>query len=167
MYQIGQLVVYGIHGVCRITQLENRKVSGKVMRYLVLEPLLHESSQYLVPAENPVVLSKLRPVLTQEHMQQLLTSSNIFEDAWIPDEGQRKHHYRDLIGSGDVSSMLRMLHSVYLHRREQLASGKKVHQCDDNFLRDAERQLCEEICIVMQLPMEQAKAQLRSQLRYE
>lgn len=167
MYQIGQLVVYGSHGVCRIIHLEERKISGKRIRYLVLEPLLHENAQYLVPAENPVALSKLRPVLDAEQIQKLFALRAVFEDGWIPDESHRKHYYRELIGSGDAQAMVKMLHAVYLHRREQLASGKKVHQCDDNFLRDAERQLCEEICIVMQISMEQAKAQLRSHLHYE
>ena len=38
MYQVGEKVVYGIHGVCRVADLEERIIDRKHLTYLVLAP---------------------------------------------------------------------------------------------------------------------------------
>ena len=39
MYHIGDQVVYGIHGVCRIVDEEKSTVDRKTVTFLVLEPV--------------------------------------------------------------------------------------------------------------------------------
>ena len=68
MFQLGQLVVYGIHGVCRSRQVEDRVVNRVKRRYLVLEPVSRGGSQYFVPMDNPAVMQKLSPLLTREEL---------------------------------------------------------------------------------------------------
>ena len=58
-----------------------------------------------------------------------------------------------------------MVCSLYRYRDAQVASGKKFHQCDDNFLRDAEKLLASEIALVLEMPPEEAKVYLREQLK--
>lgn len=36
MYQVGELVVYGMHGVCRVVSEEERLVDKKRLNYLAL-----------------------------------------------------------------------------------------------------------------------------------
>lgn len=164
MYQIGDQVVYGIHGVCRIAAQEERVVDRKRVVYLVLEPVGHGGSQYLVPAHNQTAMSKMRKMLTPEELGQLLLSPQIRDDIWIPQESIRKQAYREKIGSGDRVVLMQLICTLYRHKSKQLASGKKVHQCDENFLRDAEKLLASEISIVLDLEFPQALAYLRQQL---
>ena len=49
MYNIGEFVVYGVHGVCRILNLEDRTVDRKVLRYYVLEPLDQSGARFFCP----------------------------------------------------------------------------------------------------------------------
>ena len=66
MYQIGDYVVYGIHGVCRIVETEERTVDRKQVSYFVLEPVEQSGARYLIPMHNHAALDKLRPVLSRE-----------------------------------------------------------------------------------------------------
>ena len=68
MFAVGSLVLYGIHGVCKITREEQRTVDRKQISYLVLEPLDSSGSQFLVPSQNENALSKLRPILTKQEL---------------------------------------------------------------------------------------------------
>ena len=149
MYQIGDCVIYGIHGVCRIRKLEERSVDRRRVEYFVLEPLDGSSATYLIPTQNPAALSKLQPVLSREALEALLRSDEVRADAWIADEGQRKQTYRDLINSGDRAALIRMVGTLHRHRAAQSAAGKKFHLCDDNFLRDAEKLLSSEFSLVL------------------
>lgn len=167
MYQIGDQVVYGIHGVCAVADLEKRAVDRKTVTYLVLEPVGQDGSRYLVPTHNEAAMAKLRPMLTPEQMQMLLASDEIRDDNWIRDKNQRKQTYRELITGGDRAALMRMVHTLYVHKKTQIAAGKKVHLADENFLRDAEKLLSSEIAVVMGMEADQARTYLRTQLENE
>lgn len=51
-FQRGDRVVYGVHGVCRITDIEIRKVDHKTVEYYVLAPCGQTGSCYYVPVHN-------------------------------------------------------------------------------------------------------------------
>ena len=164
MYQIGDWVVYGIHGVCHIIGEEKQLVNRKRTKYLVLEPLAQTESRFYLPIDNPAALAKLKTVLTKEELLELLSSDVVQQDIWVADENHRKQYYRELIGSGDRVSLMRMITNLYRYKQTQLDAGRKFHQSDDNFLRDAERLLSSEISLVMDLSMEEARDYLRHQL---
>ena len=167
MYQIGDKVVYGVHGVCVVADLEQRVIDRKKRTYLALEPIGQDGSRYLVPTHNETAMAKLRPMLSAQELETLLRSDEVRKDGWIRDEAQRKNTYRELIGSGDRIRLMQMVHTLYRHRAEQSAAGKKVHLCDENFLRDAEKLLAGEFSIVLQMEQDQAKNYLRSHLKAE
>ena len=151
MYQVGDWVVYGIHGVCRVIGTEKQLVNRKRTLYLVLEPLTQAESRFYLPADNPTALAKLKAVLSKEELSLLIDSDEAHKDCWIQEENLRKQRYRDLIGSGERTALMRMVSSLYRYKDEQTAAGRKFHQCDDNFLRDAEKLLCSEISLVLEL----------------
>ena len=164
MFGIGELVVYGVHGVCRVTGTEKMRVDRKRVEYMVLESVTQENSRYYVPVESDASMARVHPVLTREDMETLLDSEEIREDAWIADEGQRKQYYRELLSSADRTAQLRMVASLYAYRTAQREAGKKFHLCDDNFLRDAERLLSSEIAVALEMTPELARNLLREKL---
>lgn len=167
MYQLGDKVVYGSHGVCCVAGQEERLVDKRTVTYLVLEPVGQGGSRFLVPTHNAVAMSKLRHMLKPEELDALLQSEGIRADFWIRDENQRKQSYREMISGGDRQKLLAMIHTLYRHKAAQQAAGKKVHLCDENFLRDAEKLLISEIAIVLDMEPDQAKQYLRTKLKEE
>ena len=166
MYQVGEWVVYGIHGVCRIVGTEKQLVNRKRTQYLVLEPLTQNESRFYLPTENPTAMAKLKPVLSKSDLADLLASDIVRQDVWIQEENHRKQYYRELIGSGDRVAIMKMVTSLYRYKAAQTAAGKKFHQSDENFLRDAEKLLSSEIALVMELSAQDARNYLREQLNY-
>lgn len=167
MYQVGDQIIYGVHGICRIVDLENRTAASKTIRYYVLEPKDGSSSRFYVPADNAAAVSKLRKLLTRQELDALLLSQAAREDAWIADENQRKQVYRELIGSGDRAKLVSMIGSLYRHKKNQEAAGRKFHLCDENFLRDAEKLLRSEFAEVLEIPQDQVGAYIRRALGTE
>ena len=149
MYQVGQLVVYGIHAVCGISQIQDRVVDRVSRRYLVLEPVNRSGSQYFVPMHNPAAMQKLSPLLSPEELTALLSSESVRTDCWIVDENRRKQFYRELSGSGSREKLAQTVYNLYLHRQRQKSCGKRLHICDENFLHDAEKILAGEIQAVL------------------
>lgn len=165
MYQVGDQVVYGVHGVCNVVDQEERLIDRKRVTYLALEPVGQGGSKYLVPTHNAAAMAKIRKMLSREELEAMMASEAVLADGWIRDENLRKQTYRELIGSGDRMRLMQMVRTLYRHRKAQAAAGKKCHLCDENFLRDAEKLLVGEFSIVLDLEPEQTKQYIRSKLK--
>lgn len=152
MLQRGDRVVYGIHGVCNILDVEVRTVDRKKVEYFVLSPLEQPEARFYVPTQNPAAVAKLRPLLSREELEELLHADGVDDDAWIADENQRKQRYRELITSSDRFALIGMVRALHRHKAQQLAQGRKFHLCDENFLRDAEKLLNAEFSLVLNIP---------------
>lgn len=151
MFQIGDQVVYGSHGVCSILDLEERIVDRKKIQYFALAPMDQPGTRYYVPSENPAALAKMRPLITRDDLQQLLSSDEIRRNCWVADENQRKQRYRELINGNDRVALLQMIYSLHQHKTEQTAAGRKFHLCDENFLRETEKILNAEFALVLDI----------------
>lgn len=165
MFQIGEKVMYGVHGVCLVAAQEVKQVAHKTVTYLVLEPLGKDSARYLVPVQNPAALAKLRRMLSREELYGMLESQEVKAGLWVEQENLRKQSYRELISGTDTFALMQAIYAAYRHREAQAAARKKLHQCDENFLRDAEKVLVEEIAQVLDLTQSEAKQLLRSKLQ--
>lgn len=164
MYQCGQLVVYGSHGVCRVLPHQEKIIDRKPVQYYVLEPLEQPGSRYFVPMGNPTALARLSSLLTPQQLDALLEEQRQKPYHWIPEENRRKQYYRELLGSGDRGAMVAMVRTLHRHRKMQQEQGKKFHMCDENFLREAERLLSAEFSLVLQLDKSQVEAYIRQKL---
>lgn len=164
MFQVGELVVYGVHGVCRVREIQERMVNKVTQQYLVLEPVGKKGSQYMVPVQNEAAMSRVSRLISKEEWEALLASPQVHTFCWITDENKRKQSYRELNGSGTREGLLQTIYSIYVHRSAQKAVGRRLHMCDENFLHDAEKILAGELEAVLGLTGPEALSYLRTSL---
>lgn len=163
-FQRGDQVVYGIHGVCRVVDIEKKTVDRKTVEYYVLQPSNQTEATYYVPVHNEAAVAKMRKMLTARQLDALLDSDQILEDCWINEENLRKDRYRKLIARADCAELIGMIRSLHLHRQRQLEAGKKFHICDENFLKDAQRLIASEVSQILDIPPAQVEGYIRSRL---
>lgn len=155
MYAVGDYVVYGIHGVCRILDLQEQCAGTHRKMYYVLEPMDQSGAKYMLPSDNPIVLAKIRPVMTKEELEKILHSSEVNKGCWVADENKRKQTYRELINGGDRVELIRMIGTLERHKQAQVLAGRKFHLCDENFLKDAKKLIEGEISLVLGIEKQQ------------
>lgn len=165
MFQIGERVVYGFHGVCTVAEMEERVVDRKKTVFMVLDPQEKHSARFYIPTHNAAAMAKVKRMLTAEELDSLLHSQAVRNGEWVPEEKRRKMLYRELISSGDREKLMQMVRNVYRYKDQQAAEGKRVHLCDDNFIRDAERLLIGEISMIMQMDEDTTRQFIRAKLR--
>lgn len=158
MFQVGDQVLYGIHGVCSILGTEIRPVDRKKVEYFVLVPVEQPGARFYVPTGNEAALNKMKHILSSQQLEQLLVSDEAKADCWIQDENLRKQRYRELITSGDRAALISMVRTLHSHKQAQIAAGRKFHLSDENFLRDAEKLLNAEFSMVLGIPAGQVAA---------
>ena len=151
MYEIGQQVLYGAHGVCAVTAVEVMRFGKDKAKYYVLEPAAQPGTKFYIPVENEAAVAKLRPLMNREELLALLHSQQVRDYPWISDENQRKLRFRELIHSGDRPGLMGMISALHRHKKSLADTGRKFHQSDENFLQDAEKLLNAEFSMVFGL----------------
>lgn len=165
MYQPGDLVVFGIHGVCRIQNRQRMQVDGKDAWFLVLEPLTQEGAKILIPEDNPVALEKMTRLMSEAEMEAMLNLPTLREGAWEPNENLRKQLHKELISGKDREGLLRELCTLCRQKRILAAAGKRLRQSDEGFLADARKRICGEISAVKKVSQEEALNYLKEKLQ--
>ena len=151
MYQTGDRVIYGVHGICQIVGIEPMRFGRVRARYYCLQPMDHPDDRYYVPVENKAAAAKLRSLMTRQELTEMLHSDRVHQNVWINDEAQRKIRYRELLAGGDPADLISIIYSLHRHKQEQQNAGRKFHQCDEGFLHDAQKLLNSEFSVVFDL----------------
>ena len=70
MFKIGDYVVYGNTGICRVEDITSLNMNGSEKEYYVLVPAEGNNSRSFLPVDNTKVV--IRPVLTKEQAMKAL-----------------------------------------------------------------------------------------------
>ncbi|MBQ4091986.1 MAG: CarD family transcriptional regulator, partial [Firmicutes bacterium] len=94
MYQIDDVVVYGLHGVCRITEIEEKEFAGESHLYYTMHPIFDNRSIFFVPVDNEKSKKKVRTLLSSDEIKELIHTMPQQEDIKVSDEKHRKEVYK-------------------------------------------------------------------------
>lgn len=149
MFNIGDTVLYGATGVCRVDGITEREIGGSVKKYFVLKPLAQDKCTVFVPADNEVLLSKVRKILSKDEILSVIDSLPEKEDIWVENENERRVRFSNIIHSGDRAELMLLIRTLYNKRLARRSEGKRLHIADERFLNEAERLLHDEFSAVL------------------
>ena len=151
MFQVDDVIMYGTQGICRITGMEEKTVSGTKKTYFVLAPVNKHGAVIFAPTDNAHVLKKMRRLLSEEEILRLIDSMPEEDAVWISNENERKEHYKKALAGGDHLELIKMIKAIYAHKQAREAEGKRLHMSDERFFKDAEQILYNEFQYVLKL----------------
>lgn len=151
MFDINDVIIYGTQGVCQIVNIEEKAVGGTKKRYFVLKPVNDNGSTIFAPVDNEHVLKKMRRLLSQSEINQLIDAMPEEDAVWIHNDNDRKEQYRKILASGDHMDLIKMIKSIHTHKKAREAEGKRLHMVDEHFFKDAEQILYAEFQYVLKL----------------
>lgn len=160
MHWINDVVVYGLHGVCRITEIEEKEFAGETHLYYTMHPVFKDRSTFFVPVNN----EKVRDLLTPEEIKKLVYTIPQQEIIEVQIEKQRKETYKKIIESGDRAEIFRLLKTLCIRLEEQQKAGKKPHLIDERFLKEAETVLFDEFAFVLNIERESVSDYIKTEL---
>jgi CarD family transcriptional regulator len=150
MYNVGDIILYGSNGVCSITEITTKNIGGADMEYYVLKPVCTKSSTLFVPTGNEQLIAKMRYVLSSDEINEVI--SNIEEKPdWIKDKNERFTFCKDVIASGNFEKLVNLIRSLRFHEKYQMKRGKHLHISDERFLKEAEKMVCDEMSLVLNI----------------
>ena len=151
MYSIGDMVMYGSFGICKVTAIEKRDLTGEEQEYYILKHINSEKNIFYVPTNNDTALSKMHPICSKAEVDELISHMNSEGLIWIDNDIKRKEEYSRIIKDADKHEIIRLIKTLYLRRKELAESGKKLRSTDENYLNLAENMLFEEFAYALDI----------------
>ena len=162
----GSYVHYGSSGVC---QVEGRKpmrfeLGTPCREYYVLRPVGQESASIFVPADNPALTGRMRPVLSREEIDRLLAQVGGQRLLWTEDRNQRMDTFRDILRSGDEGELLLLIRCLLEKSRER-TNG--LPSMDAQVLKKAEAMIAQSFAFSLGIREDQVGDYIRKTLGLE
>lgn len=157
MFKIGELIIYGTTGVCKVQGIGSLKAAGipKDRMYYTLEPCGRPGSKIFTPVDNEKVI--IRPVLGREEAMQMIEEIPEIEILWVKDEKHREFNYKEAVRTCDCRDLVKIIKTIYLRKQTRLAEGKKVTAVDEKYFHLAQDNLYGELAISLDMGKEEVK----------
>lgn len=143
--KIGTYVMYGKTGVCFVK--EQAEMSGG--QYYVLNPVSDSRSSVFVPCNNDTLVARMRPLLSREEIDLLLSDADEVKLVWVDDRHERSMLCRTVLSGGDCKELVRLLCCLMRKKVERIEIGKRLSTMDENFLQECVRLVQEEFSMVL------------------
>lgn len=150
MFNVGDKVVYPMHGAGIIESIEEKEVLGEVRKYYVLRLPIGDM-KLMVPIGNGGELG-LREVVDENGMQKVFTILHNKESVICTNWNRRYRANLDKIKSGDIFEVAEVVRNLTLREREKgLSTGER------KMLENARQILISELVLVHEIEEETAE----------
>lgn len=163
-YSIGDTVLYGSDGVCKIDGVSEKKIGRETFSYYILKPIYDEKSTIYVPVGNKKLIDKMKRILSECEIYAAIDEAKNSPAEWQSDDTARKEHFKEVIDSGSISEIIKLIRILYLRKRELAACGKKLRVTDEIILKECEKILFDEFALVLKIKRNQVQEFLAEKL---
>lgn len=157
MFEKGELIICGGHGVCRVIDITDNPIdrTDRKRKYYLLEPVFEKTSTIYTPVDNEKII--MRRIMNEEEAQKLIEHIREIDIVWIQEEKRREQTYKDAIRTYDSRSLVQIIKTLYQRKKVRINEGKKVLSSDEQYLRKAEELLYSEMSVALSIPKEKVE----------
>ena len=157
MFEKGELIMCGGHGVCRVIDITDNPIDrmDKEKKYYVLEPVFEKASTIYTPVNNDKIV--MRRIMNKDEAEKLIEHITEIDTVWIQEEKRREQTYKDAIRTYDSKSLVQIIKTLYQRKKSRINEGKKVLSSDEQYLHQAEELLYSEMSLALAIPKEKVE----------
>lgn len=151
MFKVGEYVVYGMNGVCRVEEVGPMSLSGvdNDRLYYTLLPLYTKGSRVYTPVDNEKVV--MRRVITKAETCALIDGWKEYALLEEENDKSRENAYKEALRSCDCKEWIRIIRTTTRRKEERMAQGKKISACDERYLKLAQDHLFGEFAVSLEI----------------
>lgn len=154
----GTYLVHWSGKVCRLEDISVLDFTGTKREYLILAPVRDSAEKIYVPVEKQD--SMLRPVLSKQEAEALLTQMKEIEPLLIQDEKQRAQEYKAAFYSQNYVNLVKIAKELYQRREERSRIGKTLPSKDAQMMAMVEKTFEEEMAIALGIEKEEVRKRI-------
>lgn len=161
MFNIGDLVIYSSHGICKIDDISDKTIAGITRKYYIMHPL--DNNQQLTistPVDNEkAVIQKL---LNKEEAREILESFKRDGIEWIEKPQERGRTYTNIVNTGNRKEIAKVANTLLKKKQEVEIEGRKFYEHDSKLLINIQNILFKELALALETTTEKIVDKINS-----
>ena len=149
LYELGDLIVYGGEGVCRVEDIGVPPLTGvnQNRMYYTLKPLYREGRIY-APVDTTMFM---RPVITKDDADALIRRIPEIEPEVYENSNLRylNEYYQAQLQNYSCEGLLKLIRSTHAKREVMRGRGKKLGLVDERYMKRAQDMLQGEFAVAL------------------
>lgn len=162
MYNVGDLIIYGSEGVCRIEEIghPDMQSANPDRLYYTLAPL-YRSGKIYTPIDTKVFI---RAVISHDEARELIEEipSICINACDSKNLRMLTEHYQESIQTHDCADLIQLIKTVYVKKSEVEEKGKKLGMIDERYMKRAEDLLYGELAVSLGMSKEDVQPYIES-----
>ncbi len=151
MFCVGDVVFYSTTGVCEVVNIGEPALKGLPTHvdYYTLQPLSKNHREMIyVPVDTKAFM---RLAISQDEAQKYIDMVDSIQPAFPETRNPKgiQEFYTQLINSFEIPSLLQVIVSLTLKKRENRAKNKQLNQTQSTFLRRAQEMVYNEFALAL------------------
>ncbi len=157
MFKIGDYVVHGANGVCRVESIGTLDfdASDGQKLYYTLEPVYEKGSRVYTPVESDKV--SMRKIMSSQEVWELIDEIPRLKLLESVDDKMIQKIYKDSIREYDCRQLVRIIKTIYIKNEQRRSNGKKPSYTDEKYLRAAEDFLYGELAMILNIKKDEVE----------
>ena len=164
MYQVGELIVYGGTGVCRVEAVETPQQRGPEAgrQYYLLKPL-YQDGTIRIPVDSKVFM---RPVISRQEAEALIDAIPGMHAEACHERNftQLAARYQQALGSHSCADLIELVMSIYAKKQYAESRKRRFGQVDARFMKRAETLLYGELSVALGIHFEEVQPYISSRI---
>jgi CarD family transcriptional regulator len=152
MFHEGDLIIYSVHGVCRIDEVCVKSLADVSKSYYELHPLSNETLKISTPVDNAAVL--MQKLMGPEEAKTLIDSFQAPGIPWIDNNHERHHRYTAIVRTGNRKEIAEVARTLMRKKLWAEQNHKKLGNQDNQLLLGIQNILFKEMAIALNIPSE-------------
>ena len=164
MFKAGDHIVYGLNGVCLVTEVGPSPFDKKDPRtYYILRPVSGPTASVIyTPVENDRV--PMRLLMTAKEVEALVARLAEIPALVIPSEKARRDTYRAAIAAGDPEAYVSVIKTILGRRAEFSGTQRRLPEFEMEYDGLARRHLYTELSLVLGRPLDEMEGYLLARM---
>ena len=151
MFSVGDMIIYGSTGVCKIENIVENELTGTVREYYVLRPVDTDKSTIYVPVDNEKLTSRMRAVPSAKELKTMMQDAKKEQLEWVDNHLRRSEIFHEILNEGEIARVLVLFKT--LNARSVLLSKENKHlpKTDERIYKECQKLLCCEFSAILEI----------------
>lgn len=152
MFDVGDLIIYSGHGVCRIDNISVKTIEGESKHYYELHPLNGAKLKISIPVESKSVL--MLDLIERNEAEKIIESFRLPGIQWIDKNNERHQTYANIVSKGNRKEIAKVANTLLRKKHQVELNNKKFGTYDQVLLTSIESILFKEMAISLETTFE-------------
>ncbi len=162
MFKKGDLVIYSSHGICKIDDICEKKISNVTKNYYSLHPMDDRKLSISIPVDNDKVT--IKELLTKEEAENIIDSFKFKGYEWIDIDNARNTKYNEVLKQGNRLEIAKIANTLMKKKIEIEGNNKKFHEKDKKILQYIQNVLFAELTFILDATSEEIEEKINSNI---